>query len=317
MTHRRTKHLSLLLLAVLVLGLFAGCAANNDTAMDRAPEMNQSTAVDAWDNGTKLDYDGMELYTEAPLEMGTSGSGQTQPVTPMDQKLIKTVYIYTETEELDAFLSGLDAQIAGLMGYVESREIYNGSSYSGGNRYRRASLTVRIPADKLGSFVASVEGESNVTEYTENVDDVTATYVDIDSRLKALNTEYDRLMVLLEKADNMADLLTIEERMTHVRYEIESVTSQLRVYDNKIAYSTVHLSINEVREYTVVEEETVWQRIAGGFKKSITGLWNFLVNLFVLILVGSPYLLLIGGIIVVVIILVRRKRKKKKELPQP
>jgi hypothetical protein len=73
---------------------------------------------------------------------------------------------------------------------------------------------------------------------------------------------------LLAKAEDMKDLLMIEERLTNVRAELEEVTSQLRVFDNKVDYGTVQLNITEVQVYTVVEDETIWQRIGTGLKEN-------------------------------------------------
>ena len=297
------KLLSLLLSATLILLLFAGCGA---TSTD---EMAYNGAYDA-----PMEAPSMDALGELNRYDGEASVESPDTTTVSEQKLIKTVNMTAETEEMDALLSQLDQQIASLGGYVEQREIHNGSNYSDYRQSRRAYLTIRIPAEKLNQMVSNLKADSNVTEYNESVDDVTAAYVDIESHLKALETEQARLLELLEKADTMADLLTIEERLTQVRYSIESITSQLRVYDNKIAYSTVNLHIDEVREYTPVEEETVWQRIAGGFTKSLRNLGNFLVDFMVFMLTASPYLVFMAILAltpVVIILLVRRRRRKK------
>jgi len=249
---------------------------------------------------------------EAPAsnEMLTSESGSTN-VSVENRKLIKTVRIEAETEELDTILSGIDAKIAELGGYVESREVYNGSSYAQ-RRYRRADLTIRIPAESVDGFVAHVDGVSNVVSSNEEIDDVTLKYVDIESRMKALETEQERLLELLAQAQTMADLLEIEARLTEVRYELESVTSQLRTMDNLVSYATVYLYISEVQEYTPVEEETVWQRISGGFMDSIEGIADGAVEVLIWVLANSPYLVLWGVILTAVWMMTRKLRKKRR-----
>ena len=54
------------------------------------------------------------------------------------------------------------------------------------------------------------------------MDDVTLRYVDVDSHKKALETEQERLLALLEKAENVEDIITIENRLSDVRYELEN-----------------------------------------------------------------------------------------------
>mgnify|MGYP002226154573 CR=1 FL=1 len=85
---------------------------------------------------------------------------------------------------------------------------------------------------------------------------MTLTYVDLQSHRDALQTEQERLLQLLEQAESIEDIITIEQRLSDVRYQLESMESQLRSYDNQVDYSTVYLYIDEVEVYTPVEEET-------------------------------------------------------------
>ena len=110
----------------------------------------------------------------------------------------------------------------------------------------------------------------------------------------------------------MADLLEIESRLTDVRYELENRASQLRLYDNQVDYATIYLSVDEVQEYTPVEEPTLWERISGGFMSSLKGLGNGLLDIFVWVLANSPYLLVAGIVAVIVISLVKKRNKHKK-----
>ena len=270
------------------------------------------------DNGAVADR--IEAMAEAPeyslndsSSAADSASGETA-IDTQNQKLIRTVYMDAETEDMDALLSQVQARINELGGYVEAREVYNGSMYNS-TRYRNANLTVRIPADKLNAFVDHVSQVSNITSSQETVDDVTLQYVAIESRIKALETEQQTLLDLMAKAETMSDLLTIESRLTEVRYELENINSQLRVYDNKINYATIHLDISEVVEYTEPEPENGWQRMGKGFVKSVKGVGNGLKEFFIWLVAAIPYLLLIGmigaGIFLIIWGSIRRGRKKR------
>lgn len=243
------------------------------------------------------------------LADGMSGSTAEVPVAE-NRKLIRTVNMEAETETLDTLMTALDEKITQLQGYVEMRESYNGAMGIE-RRSRRVDMTIRIPADKLEEFLTHVGNSAHVVSTNESVDDITLTYVATESRMNALKTEEARLLELMEQAKNMSDLLQIEQRLTEVRYELERITSQLMVYDNQVDYSTVNLTVAEVREYTeVTEPETVWERIASGFGDSLESLGDFFVNLFVFIIVALPYLLVIGVVMVVAILIIRKKRRK-------
>lgn len=236
-------------------------------------------------------------------------------VIPENQKLIQKYWINAETEDMSPLLEQVGQKISQLGGYIEAQQIHNGSQYSG-RRYRSAELTIRIPADKLNSFVDQISEVSNIVSSNKSVDDVTLKYVATESRMLALQTEQNRLIELLALAENLEEILIIEDRLTDVRTELEQVTSTLKLYDNQVSYGTVYLSIDEVREYTVVEEpKTVWERIGTGFVESLKNVGNFLVELFVFLVVRIPYLVLIAAIVTVIIVLLRLRKKKKKRTP--
>lgn len=268
--------------------------------------------------GSTNDSAAVEEYYEAPQEMA-NGSLTTDSAAavelPADRKLIRTFSINAETEELDTLLEALNEKVTDLGGYVENRNVYNGSSYSS-RRYRYADLSIRIPAENVDGFVEHVSGVSNVVSSDETVDDVTLTYVDTEARVAALETEQTRLLELMDQAETLSDLLEIESRLTEVNYQLESVASQLKSLENQVSYATVHLYISEVQEYTPVAEKTTWQRITEGFVDSLEGIADGAVEILVWVLANSPYLVLWGGIAAVVLILARKRKRPVKKAPK-
>lgn len=254
-----------------------------------------------------------EMVAEAPAAMmagnSLAGAGETgSTALPENRKWIVTVNMDAETEDLDALLVSLDEKITAMDGYVEDQEVYNGSSYAS-RRHRNANLTIRIPAEDVNAFADEVAGIANVVSQNVSREDITLTYVATESKVTALKTEEARLLELLAQAETMADLLEIEARLSDVRYELESYSSQLRLYDNQVDYATIHLFISEVQEYTPVAEKTVWERIRDGFSSSIKGLKEGVVDTVVWILANSPYLLVWGIILAAAVMLLRKLKK--------
>ncbi len=240
---------------------------------------------------------------------GSSGSSDSSPGVLSDRKLIRRITTDAETEDLDALLNSLTARIATLEGYVESRNVYNGSAYSG-SRYRSAQLVIRIPAQHLDSFLHQVGESSNIVSTTETSDDVTLQYVDMESRLKVLRTEQDRLLEFLANAASVSEMLEVEARLTTVQSEIESLTAQLKTYDNLVDYGTVTLNITEVEVYSPTGEPTLWEKIRSTFSESLSGLRDLGQGLLIFLLGNSPYLLLLALIGCVVWLLVRKRIHK-------
>ena len=295
------KFLKVTLALMLVLTVLTGCGGSS-MSMDSAPAMKNEIAVES---------------PAAPVpdyEMSISQPGQSVP--GAEQKLIRTVRMDVETEDLEALLPQINGKITALGGYVENQELYNGSSYSS-YRHRSANLTIRVPAENLGGFVEDVKGVSNVVSYNESTENVTLQYVSTESRVKALEVEQERLLELLAKAENMADLLEIEARLTDVRYELESVTSQLRVLSNQVDYATIHLYISQVKIYTETEEKTVWQRISSGFKENLRDMGEDLTDGFVWVITYSPQLILWAAIISTAAVILKKKLAKKRVAKAP
>lgn len=297
------KLLALMMAALVMASLLAGCGA----ATDSVGNMKQESPMEAPEAVMDQEAGGGLLYGTTEESASTAAA---------DQKLIKRVNIDAETEDLETLLPQITNKVGELGGYIEHQELYNGSAYSSSRR-RNVNMTIRIPADRLGEFTAQIEGASNVVNYSESAEDVTLQYVDTESRITALEVEQERLLELLSKADNMSDLLEIEARLTDVRYELESYSSQLRTLENKVSYATVYLYINQVKVYTEVEPQTVWQRIGSGFSENLTDIGEDLTNFFVWVVTFSPQLIFWAVVIAGAVTLVRRKAKNRRAKKMP
>ena len=291
---KKAHLLSILLALCFIAGLLSGCGANSS----------------ALDDG---DYAIAETWV-AESSQEITGSTELAQVSAQNRKLVRRVRIEAETQDFDELMATLDEKITSIGGYVESRETDVGSSYYyPGSRYNRSChMVIRIPADALNDFVTHVDKNANVTYTSETTEDITLQYVDTAARVEALKTEQARLLELLENAQNLTEILEIEERLSDVSYELESYASQMRTYDNLVDYATVNLNISEVQELTPAEEPSVWDRIRSGFSDSIHDISEGAVNLFVWFIAKLPKLIIWGAIIAAGAFLAHKIHRKKK-----
>lgn len=254
-----------------------------------------------------------EVVDDYGYEAAEEAGGNT-PQAPQDalagRKLIKNVNLNVETEQFDTLVPNLEQRVTALGGYIEDMSSYSrndqySSDYVGTKYLRYASMTVRIPKENLGAFLEEVGEQSNIVSRSENVVDVTLQYVDLESHKKALTAEQDRLIELMEQAETVEDIITIEGRLSEVRYQLESMESQLRTYDNKIDYSTVYLSIDEVERYTPTEEITTGERIKNGFVDSLRGVGRGISNFAIWFVVNIPYLVVWAVVIIIIVLIVK------------
>ncbi len=285
--------------------LLSACGGSTITAADHA-ERTEAAAY----NGEK----GMipEMNAQEPKE----GMSDTAPAPSENQKLIRTLRISMETLDFDKSLAGINTLTVQAGGYIESSTV-NGQSYN--NRsYRSASFVIRVPAAKLEEAESALSSLGNVTSSTSEVSDVTLTWADTESRIKALTAQRDSLLTMLEKAEDLSDLLTIQDHLTEVEYQLESYASQLRVLDNKVSYSTIRLTLNEVKIYTEEEPESFGARISRTFRQSLKNVGTFFSDLAVFVVGNLPAILCWVVFILLVIFGVRgiSKRSKAKRKQQ-
>lgn len=322
----KKRNLRLLVTAVLMASVLAGCGSSAATANQYAADTAAATTAPAGAQEEYLydagygEYEAAEAAAEdAPSESG--GITQTKEVKEdprAGRKLITTMNLSAETEYFDDLMGNLEKQITELGGYVESSNQWNGKTDAYGNRLenRNVYLVIRIPAEKLGSFVSMMEESSNITSKSQSVEDVTLAYVDLESHKKALLAEQERLLELMEMAETVEDLITVEDKLANVRYQLESMESQLRTYDNKINYSTVNLDLQEVQRLTPAEEPTVWGRIRSGFSANMYAAGQDIENILIGIVINIPYILIwivILAVVLLIVFLPVRYKKKKKE----
>ena len=300
---------------VCSMAVLAGCASSGDSAMGGNGYYATPTAEASYDYKSEdYDYGYYDDYAIAEMDMvangGESGStrvGDSGATTPQTadptRKLITTANIDVETKEFDKLYSDIETYVRNAGGYLESINTYNGSRYNGQVVERHANLTVRIPADKLDAFLDEIGTAGNITNRSQNVEDITLTYVDLEAHKKTLMEEQERLNEFLREAETIEDIIYIEDRLSNIRYQLESMESQLRTYDNKVNYSTVYLNIDEVVEYTPViyEEPTTLERMKEGFSESIEDIKRGLENFAVWFVSNIIYLVIFAVIIFVIV----------------
>lgn len=296
-------------LAALLL-TFAGCGASPSGGAD-----NKYFAADNAPQAVEEDIYYESSASSAPAGEPGAGlpGGDLSAVSAPNRKIIWTVDMDVETLEFDTFLPALEEQIAGAGGYIESSSV-SGNSFNSSYSHRRGHITARIPSGQLNSFLDTVGGLCNVTSTEKSSDDVTLDYVDTESRKASLEIEEERLLALLEQANDLETIIQLESRLSEVRYQLDSYTSTLRGYDSLVDYSTVRISISEVERVTAIPEKTPGDRIRTGFADSVYTITNGFTELGIWLAIKSPFLILLLVFvgIIVAIALISTKRAKKK-----
>ena len=223
-----------------------------------------------------------------------------------------------QTTEFDEALRQLEETITSLGGFVQDSSVQgNTRTYADGTTAvvdRWATYTVRVPADQFNAFLTQAGNIGNVTDSGYTAQNVTSQYTDYEARLESLNIQEERLLAMLEESGDLESLITLEERLSEVRYEIESIERNLRDLDQRLAYSTVDINLQEVEVYTptVPVQRTFGEKLADAFSDGWKGFVSFLSALVLWLVSSLPALVILAVVIVVVIVLLRRRRRRKK-----
>ncbi len=305
MREKPFRKLTALFLAALLL---TGCAksdfseAASETAVSQTADSGGITEYNS-----KSSAEGAEVMMDIDADdaAGNESPAEAAEKNASSRKLIKTVVLSIDTKDFDDLRKQVEEKVSSFEGYIESSDF----SVNPGTKSRNYALIVRIPVDKLDTFVDETGWKGTITSKSENIEDVTLDYVDKTAYKESLQTEYDRVTELLEKAKDLDQILALESKLSQLRYELNSYESQLRIYDNQIDYSTVHIYISEV-EYESETSYTVGSRINSGFRSSLYAIRDFFVNLFVAVVSNLPILLLWAVFIAIVILFIRKFQKR-------
>ena len=276
----------------------------------------------------------MPMPAEAPMEMKqeaagdiqtstqeTNGSMTVEELEAYSDKIIYSGQVYMETVEFDEAVAALDQAVKEFGGFVQDSQVSGNARYQPDGsttvKDRWAHYVIRIPTKKFDSFMALTDGIGNVTSSSRTAENVTAQYTDYEARLSSLKTQEERLLKMLEESGDLESLIKLEERLSEVRYEIESIERNLRDFDQRLAFSTVTLELQEVEIYTPTApvQRTFGEKLsialADGWHGFVRGVQN--VTLFVVS--GLPVLVLLAvaaAVVVLVIVKIRRTKKRRK-----
>ena len=314
------------LAGVLAVSMFAGCSSKGSRSGERSYAAADAGSYDAMfsgagvvNSGEMADYDyGFEEAVEfEAMPAGAAGSGgvivNDVTVDPAKGRLlIRTVSMTAETKDIVSVKNDVEAQVKALGGYVENSSM----SGTGKNKdLRTIYYTVRVPADQLDTLVSTVGNSCTIISSSENSSDVTLEYVDTKSRVESLRVEYDQLLKLLEQAEDLDTIIVLQNRLTEVRYQIESAESRIRVLENQVLYATLNLTVKEVLEETEVVEPhivTYDEKVMNQFEETWENTVEFFQDLLLALIACIPGIIFLAVTAIIVLVIVFSARKKRR-----
>lgn len=320
----KKQHVIALFLCVALLAL-AGCTAASLSSKDEyrstaqsapaAPMPEAAAEAPMMDSGWGYDMAEEEMIVTDPAKSDyddayTSGGGESGV---NRAKIIKNASISLETREFTLHVDHVRQRAEEMGGYVSSSYVSGKEPENYYDAGRYASITVRIPQERMESFLADTRGLATVISENTSGDDITATYYDTSSRLEVYTAQRERVLALLEQAETMEDIIALETELSRLTYEIENLTGSLRQWDDLVDYATVTVDIREIPPALAsTGKDSMGTRISDGFGRTLSGMAVFFENALVFLIAASPVIVLLAIVAAVVIVLVRRYGRKQK-----
>ncbi|MBQ8496855.1 MAG: DUF4349 domain-containing protein [Clostridia bacterium] len=281
------KLIALFLTLCMLCLLFASCG--------------RDSASDSYNSASKVESSTGTAYEEVAKDEAEIDDAR---------KIIKTYNLSLETKNFEEDSRFIVSEAEALGGYVADSSVTGNSISSDSSRTQSARYTIRVPAKSLETYIASVSEICNVYSSSLTTEDITDSYYGIQSQLDSLVIQEQKLTEMLAEAKTLQDMITLDDKLTSVRSEINALNYRLQSMDKSVNYSYVYITLNEVREYHV-EEKTYLQELGEAIVGSMENFVDVIGNLIIVVVWVFPFGFVIAGIILAVVLLERHSRKKK------
>ncbi|WP_161525947.1 DUF4349 domain-containing protein [Trichococcus alkaliphilus] len=270
------KKLKLLILSLLSFSL-VGCSFL--TPEETSVSQQDAAGVD-------------NVTTEIAKSDGAVGSGLL-----IGEKVVTTVHLSYETLKYDDSIAYLKEIVGKYGAYVEySYESSGGDMFyttsSLTQNYRQGSYTIRIPKDSVTAFLDDLEGGlgTKVSEQQGN-EDVTQYYEDTATRISVLQSKEERLLTLLEQAETVEEILTIEDSLSAAIAEREVLQSELDNIDDLIDYTALYLTVSERSRISNNQGGSApfWGRVKDAFTDSLYSFYYWLQDAAIWFIYALPF----------------------------
>jgi len=202
----------------------------------------------------------------------------------IERKLVKRAEVRIRVENLET----ADASVSSLM---EKYEAYAASTYITENSH---SYSLRVPSSVYELFLAEMNSMGRLIHRSENTEDVTLRYYDLEGRLETKKELLRTFQSYLRRANNIEEILKVEARISELQYDIEGTGQQLRHLANRVDYATIELTLLGPAAATQRQSITFGERIRqmfGGFGDFLSSVAVVIIGI---LIYGIPILLLVA-----------------------
>lgn len=273
----------------------------------------------------EYDYaeDGMSSIQKpsTPTENHSTANGSNTQDYLNSQKLIYSCYVSMETTEFTKTIELVNDLISKYDGFVESNYTSDRAydwyyeSYNKTHGTLESEMVIRIPTQHYEEFLSNVSGLGKVMSRNEDVQNITKNYSDTTTTITVLEKEEALLLNMMDECVSIADMMSVESRLSEVQRQLAIYRSSLNTMDVDIAFSTITLSIEEVVEYTYTPpaQLSFIERFVKACGDSFKSFVEFVQDLIIGVIFILPYITICILLVFIVKMCVKKRRVRKQK----
>ncbi|MEU4076933.1 DUF4349 domain-containing protein [Streptomyces venezuelae] len=257
----RTAAGAALLTAALVL---TGCGAGaGDAGTDAKRDLSAAAPADAKGAAERGAADG---YAGSGAEKAPSAP----PKAPAQQHVIRTASLSVEVGDVTKALVTARDVTARAGGRVE-----NESTERLDDGYVVSRVVLRVPQERYDSVLSELAGTGKLLARKADAKDVTEQVVDVESRIATQRASVARVRALMERAEKLTDVVTLEGELSRRQADLESLLAQQSSLRDKTSLATITLELSQKEKAPRAEDPEDGRP---GFLDALAGGWNSLVG---------------------------------------
>ena len=239
----------------------------------------------------------------APEEAYKESGAGVLPPTAEERMIVRNGDMSLVVEDVTSARDRIAQLAVRLGGWVVSSRI------SGEEEELRGWISIRVPDETFDQAFAELRGLAvRVTSESTSTEDITEEYIDLQSRLTNAKATESQYLALLEKAEDVDDILRIYEALSRQRYEIEQIKGRIQYLERISAMSLISIELRPA--VTVAPLVRPGWSANEVFKSAVRGLVIFGQGLGTMA-IGAAIFSPIWGTILGILYWRRRRKRKK------
>lgn len=274
--------------SVFIIGIIILTVLNNDPLNIQFSDLGNLTKKEIADEAMPFDY---EMPEEAKEFMAGGAAPQTRNLmstadqaesidlkkVKAEQKIIRDVDLHLSVRDFDNKVEAALNLADNRGGYVENSYISEKNS----STPRSAHISMRVPQEDLPQVIEELKSFGKLKNQRITGENITEVYYDTSARVHNLKQQEQRLLEILQMANNVDEILKIENELNRVRTDIELLTGQLVSWDKRVQFSLINLQLVEQEplkeKFEAITLNTFFNQGKQGFIVAINFLMRILV----------------------------------------